>query len=111
VLGKGDDQSRLHQGAGTKLVSRGFVRSKADKLMLVQGSGPQGDLAAQVEAELGGLSGPRPPSALCARARLYRGSLRGVRKFHPHPQRHMFEVRHLRRNLGMQLKCQETSLE
>ncbi len=66
VLGKGDDQSRLPQGAGTKLVSRGFVRSKADKLMLVQGSGPQapaalkGDLAAEVEAELGGLEWTTP---------------------------------------------------
>jgi ribonucleoside-diphosphate reductase alpha chain len=66
VLGKGDDQSRLQQGAGTKLVSRGFVRSKADKLMLVQGSGSQaptalkGDLAAQVEAELGGLEWTTP---------------------------------------------------
>jgi ribonucleoside-diphosphate reductase alpha chain len=41
VLGKGEEQSRPPQGAGptgsTKFVSRGFVRSKADKLMLVQG--------------------------------------------------------------------------
>jgi ribonucleoside-diphosphate reductase alpha chain len=66
VLGKGDDQSRLRQTAGTKLVSRGFVRSMADKLMLVQGSGPEpatalkGDHAAQVEAERGGLESTTP---------------------------------------------------
>src|SRR5262249_32320536 len=66
VLGKGDDQSRPPQGVGTKLVSRGFVRSKADKLILVQGGAPQAttalkdDLAAQVEAELGGLQWTTP---------------------------------------------------
>ncbi len=65
VLGKGEDQSRPPQGAG-KLVSRGFVRSRGDKLMLVQGGAPQapaalkGDLAAQVEAELGGLEWTAP---------------------------------------------------
>ena len=65
VLGKGEDQSRPPQGAG-KLVSRGFVRSKADKLMLVQGGAPQaakalkGDLASEVEAELGGLEWTTP---------------------------------------------------
>jgi ribonucleoside-diphosphate reductase alpha chain len=38
ALGKGDDQSRPPQTspAAQKLVSKGFVRSKADKLMLVQ---------------------------------------------------------------------------
>ncbi|MGB6176818.1 MAG: vitamin B12-dependent ribonucleotide reductase, partial [Methylocella sp.] len=70
VLGTGEDQSRPPQGAGstgtTKLVSRGFVRSKADKLMLVQGGAPQaatalkGDLQGQVEAELGGLEWTTP---------------------------------------------------
>jgi ribonucleoside-diphosphate reductase alpha chain len=61
VLGKGEDQSRPPQGAGSKFVSRGFVRSKADKLMLVQGGGQQtvtalkGEVEAQVEAEIGEL--------------------------------------------------------
>ncbi len=40
ALGKGDDQSRAPAGSAAstaKFVSRGFVRNKADKLMLVQG--------------------------------------------------------------------------
>ena len=44
VLGQGEDQGRPHGGqttevstAATKFVSRGFVRNKTDKLMLVQG--------------------------------------------------------------------------
>ncbi len=66
----GEDQSRPPHGAGSagnaKLVSRGFVRSKADKLMLVQGGAPQaaaalkGDLEREVEAELGGLEWTTP---------------------------------------------------
>ncbi|MGI8570471.1 MAG: vitamin B12-dependent ribonucleotide reductase [Methylocella sp.] len=70
VLGTGEEQSRPPQGAGpsgtTKFVSRGFVRSKADKLMLVQGGGPQaatalkGELEREVEAELGGLERTTP---------------------------------------------------
>jgi ribonucleoside-diphosphate reductase alpha chain len=58
VLGKGEDQSRPPQGAGSKFVSRGFVRAKADKLMLVQGGGQtvtalKGELEAQAEVEVG----------------------------------------------------------
>src|SRR5579884_4026095 len=59
LLGKGEDQSRPPQGAA-KLVSEGFVRAKADKLMLVQGAG-QGatalkkNLENEIEAELGEL--------------------------------------------------------
>jgi ribonucleoside-diphosphate reductase alpha chain len=68
VLGKGDEQSRPPQGTGpsSKFVSRGFVRSKADKLMLVQGGGSpavtalKGDLEQRVEAELGGLERTTP---------------------------------------------------
>jgi ribonucleoside-diphosphate reductase alpha chain len=70
VLGKGEEQSRPPQGTGstgtTKFVSHGFVRSKADKLMLVQGGGPQpatalkGDLEREVEAALGGLEWTTP---------------------------------------------------
>jgi ribonucleoside-diphosphate reductase alpha chain len=66
VEGRGEDQSRAPQGAGGKLVSRGFVRSNPDKLMLVQGGVPdvpaalKGDLASAVEAELGGLEWATP---------------------------------------------------
>ena len=73
VIGRGEEQSRPPQGAGpapqSKFVSRGFVRSKADKLMLVQGGGPaapraatalKGDLERDVEAELGALEWTTP---------------------------------------------------
>ena len=82
VLGRGEDQGRPHGSLGatdispaaTKFVSRGFVRNKTDKLMLVQGGmsaeapssfAPHGlvqgatalkeDLHADVAAELGAL--------------------------------------------------------
>jgi ribonucleoside-diphosphate reductase alpha chain len=69
VIGKGEEQSRPPQSAGSKIVSRGFVRAKADKLMLVQGgghAGPQaatalkGELEREVEAELGALEWTTP---------------------------------------------------
>ena len=73
VLGKGEEQSRPPQGSASaptsKFVSRGFVRSKADKLMLVQGGGQaggqaatalKGELEREVEAELGGLEWTTP---------------------------------------------------
>jgi ribonucleoside-diphosphate reductase alpha chain len=79
VLGKGEDQSRPQGGgvqgvsvsATAKFVSKGFVRSKADKLMLVQGGAPAGgvthgatalkeDLEHEVEAELGALDWTTP---------------------------------------------------
>ncbi len=42
VLGKGETQGRAPQGASTsKFVSSGFVRSKGDKLTIIDGSGPQ----------------------------------------------------------------------
>ena len=44
VIGKGEDQGRSTVSNTSKLVSRGFVRSKADKLMLLQG-GVEGALA------------------------------------------------------------------
>jgi len=59
VLGKGEAQSRPPQGSGptgpAKFVSRGFVRSKADKLMLVQGgvqaaTALHDDLDAEIES-------------------------------------------------------------
>jgi ribonucleoside-diphosphate reductase alpha chain len=82
VLGKGEDSGRAMgrpapeggRGAGpsgtAKFVSRGFVRSKADKLMLVQGGAEargaqaatalKSDLEREVEAELGGLEWTTP---------------------------------------------------
>ncbi|MGQ0443900.1 MAG: vitamin B12-dependent ribonucleotide reductase, partial [Beijerinckiaceae bacterium] len=68
VLGKGSAQGRPPQGAAgsTKFVSRGFVRSRGDKLMLVQGGGQlpatalKGELETEVEAELGGLERTTP---------------------------------------------------
>ena len=43
VIGKGEAQSRAPEGANSQhvanFVSKGFVRTKADKLMLVQGGG------------------------------------------------------------------------
>src|SRR5450631_3148431 len=56
VLGGGVGQGRPPQGAGlsgtTKFVSRGFVRSKADKLMLVQGGAPQAATALKNDLEM-----------------------------------------------------------
>ncbi|WP_036260126.1 vitamin B12-dependent ribonucleotide reductase [Methylocapsa aurea] len=77
VLGKGESQGRPPQGgvpgSTEKFVSRGFVRSKADKLMLVQGGAQasaqassqaatalKNDLEMEVEAELGGLEWTTP---------------------------------------------------
>ncbi|HEY4848239.1 MAG TPA: vitamin B12-dependent ribonucleotide reductase, partial [Methylocella sp.] len=84
---RGEDQSRPPQGAGstgtTKFVSRGFVRSKADKLMLVQGGGPQagtalkGDLQGQVEAELGGLERTTPAERAAVAERRSQARMQG----------------------------------
>ena len=124
VLGKGEEQSRPPQGAGpapqSKFVSRGFVRSKADKLMLVQGGGQaapraatalKGDLEREVEAELGGARMDdarrarrrRRKAQPSADERLYGRSLRRMRKFHARAQRDVPQMRHLRRDDGVQL--------
>ena len=39
VIGKGEEQGRAPSATTSRFVSRGFVRSKTDKLMLVQGAG------------------------------------------------------------------------
>jgi ribonucleoside-diphosphate reductase alpha chain len=56
VLGKGETQGRAPQGDGpsgtAKFVSRGFVRNKADKLMLVQGGGAATALRENLDAEI-----------------------------------------------------------
>jgi ribonucleoside-diphosphate reductase alpha chain len=87
VLGTGEDQSRPPQGAGstgtTKFVSRGFVRSKADKLMLVQGGAPQavtalkGDLEREVKAELGGLEWTTPAERAAVAEKRSRARMQG----------------------------------
>ncbi|MGH6834703.1 MAG: vitamin B12-dependent ribonucleotide reductase [Methylocella sp.] len=87
VLGTGEDQSRPPQGAGstgtTKFVSRGFVRSKADKLMLVQGRGRQaatalkGELEREVEAQLGGLEQTAPAERAAAAEKRIQARLQG----------------------------------
>jgi ribonucleoside-diphosphate reductase alpha chain len=75
VLGKGEEQGRPPQGGAVpsptaKFVSRGFVRNKTDKLMLVQGgvtgavtqgaTALKSDVAAEVEAELDDLGWSEP---------------------------------------------------
>jgi ribonucleoside-diphosphate reductase alpha chain len=87
VLGKGEDQSRPPQGAAptgpAKFVSRGFVRSKADKLMLVQGGAPQGatalkgDLEREVVAELGGLEWTTPGERTAAADKRTQARMKG----------------------------------
>jgi ribonucleoside-diphosphate reductase alpha chain len=87
VLGTGEEQSRPPQGAGptgtTKFVSRGFVRSKADKLMLVQGGGPQpatalkGELEREIEAELGGLERTTPAERAAVTEKRSQARLKG----------------------------------
>ncbi len=63
VLGKGSTQGRPPQGAAPgsseKFVSRGFVRSKAGKLLLVQSGGAR-DLQALTEEEPSGLERTPP---------------------------------------------------
>jgi ribonucleoside-diphosphate reductase alpha chain len=59
VIGKGEAQSRAPEGS--RYVSKGFVRNKADKLMLVQGAGSgaatalKQNIENEIEAELGAL--------------------------------------------------------
>ncbi len=65
VIGKGEKQSQAPEsasGATNRFVSKGFVRSKADKLMLVQsgaaGTGPSALDASQHAAEAHDVSSP-----------------------------------------------------
>ena len=43
VLGKGEEQSKAPEDSASKFVSMGFVRSKADRLMVLQGGGGVAD--------------------------------------------------------------------
>ena len=136
VLGQGEDQGRAPgvaaepSPAATKFVSRGFVRNKTDKLMLLQGGisaeapastgAPHGlvqgatalkeELQSDVAAELGALdwapaskrrrkTQPRPHEGL------HRRGLRRMREFYARAQRHVPEVRHVRRHDGVQLRA------
>ncbi len=78
VIGKGEAQSRAPQGgvpsATSNFVSKGFVRNKADKLMLVQAGGApttalKKNLENEIEAELGALdwSVPSEESSVASR--------------------------------------------
>jgi ribonucleoside-diphosphate reductase alpha chain len=89
VIGKGEDQGRAPQGpsSATKFVSKGFVRSKADKLMLVQSS-PQAvttqsvtalkqNLENEIEAELGELDWSVPAERTTVAARRSEARMKG----------------------------------
>jgi ribonucleoside-diphosphate reductase alpha chain len=90
VIGKGEDQGRAPQGgvsSATKFVSSGFVRSKADKLMLVQ-SGPQAvatqgatalkqNLENEIEAELGELDWSVPAERTTVASRRSEARMKG----------------------------------
>ena len=123
VLGKGEDRAARRKAPGraeSEIRLARFVRSKADKLMLVQGGGAvaprdatalKGDRKREVEART---RRARMDDARRARARrrkaqpgadegLYGRGLRRVRKFHARAQRNLPEMRHLRRDDGVQL--------
>ena len=138
ILGGGVDQDKA-PGAGqgrspppSSVVSRGLLRSKADKLMLVRGQ-PGGEAAAvkaiggssaqgyvqgatALKGELaepasltfgaalrpGKRAGRRTPRR-SAHERLCRRSLPRMRQLHHGAQRHLPQVRHLRRDDGVQL--------
>ncbi len=134
VLGGGETQGKAAApppevpAATAKFVSKGFVRSKADKLMLVQGRRLPGAAAGAErfrdagrdrpeERRRGGATRRRRRArrrALRRRSRaarhrrreaqpgadegLHRRSVRRVRQLHARAQRHVPEVRHLRRD-------------
>ncbi len=86
VLGKGDEQSRAPQGppsATSKFVSKGFVRNKADKLMLVQGAAQAGatalkkNLENEIEAELGELDWSVPAEQTSIAAKRSEARMKG----------------------------------
>jgi ribonucleoside-diphosphate reductase alpha chain len=90
VIGKGEDQGRAPQGgvsSATKFVSSGFVRSKTDKLMLVQ-SGPQAvstqgatalkqNLENEIQAELGELDWSVPAERTTVASRRSEARMKG----------------------------------
>ena len=138
VLGGGVDQDKapgFGEGAqaspAASVVSRGLVRSKADKLMLVPsgagessvhvgGSGAHGGFVQGATALKGELAERAAPALGCeprapsrnrrrearrsADERLRRRILPRMRQFHHGAQRHVPEVRHLRRDDGVQLR-------
>ncbi len=89
ALGKGEDQSRAPQAAApatAKFVSKGFVRAKADKLMLVQSgqaSAPQAatalkkNLENEIEAELGELDWSVPAERTTVASRRSEARMKG----------------------------------
>ena len=135
VLGKGDEQSRAPQpgqpSTTAKFVSRGFVRSKTDKLMLVQSFAPAEPAKTPTVAAVSvGATAPeerRPRGPLRAEParhpdldapgqtarrsprpprrspheRLYRRSLPRMREFYAGAERDVFEVRYVWRHDGV----------
>ena len=139
ILGGGVDQDKAPEQASgvpatSSLVSRGLLRSKADKLMLVRGapggepptikaaggSSPQGHVqgATALKGELPepapltfGAAATAPANEQVAERRAearmkgYVGrGVPGVRQLHYGAQRHLPQVRHLRGDDGVQLR-------
>jgi ribonucleoside-diphosphate reductase alpha chain len=81
VIGKGEAQSRAPEGS--RYVSKGFVRNKADKLMLVQGAGGgaatalKQNIENEIEAELGNLDWSAAPEQTAVADRRSEARMKG----------------------------------
>jgi ribonucleoside-diphosphate reductase alpha chain len=81
VIGKGEAQSRAPEGS--RYVSKGFVRNKADKLMLVQGAGSgaatalKQNIENEIEAELGNLDWSAAPEQTAVADRRSEARMKG----------------------------------
>ncbi|MEI9916493.1 MAG: vitamin B12-dependent ribonucleotide reductase [Methylovirgula sp.] len=80
VIGKGEAQSRAPENS--RFVSKGFVRNKADKLMLVQGAGGQTtalkqNIESEIEAELGNLDWSAAPEQTAVADRRSEARMKG----------------------------------
>ncbi|MEJ0052139.1 MAG: vitamin B12-dependent ribonucleotide reductase [Methylovirgula sp.] len=80
VIGKGEAQSRAPENS--RFVSKGFVRNKADKLMLVQGAGGPAtalkqNIENEIEAELGNLDWSAAPEQTAVADRRSEARMKG----------------------------------
>ncbi len=81
VIGKGEAQSRAPENS--RFVSKGFVRNKADKLMLVQGAGGapatalKQNIENEIEAELGNLDWSAAPEQTAVADRRSEARMKG----------------------------------
>ncbi len=80
VIGKGEAQSRAPENS--RFVSKGFVRNKADKLMLVQSAGGQTtalkqNIENEIEAELGSLDWSAAPEQTAVADRRSEARMKG----------------------------------